>query len=106
MKTHRNELIFNLPARRGFVNITSKVQDCVKESHVKEGLVLVNSMHISPLFSSTTMKAACWKTGNGGSKNSHPRSLTASIATTTAARIPGIGQPMETENRSRPNVFG
>ena len=47
MKTHRHELIFNLPARRGFVNITSKVQDCVRESGVREGLVLVNSMHIS-----------------------------------------------------------
>jgi len=47
MKTYRHELIFTLPARRGFVNITSKVQDCVKESQVKEGLALVNSMHIS-----------------------------------------------------------
>jgi len=47
MKTYRHELIFTLPARRGFVNITSKVQDCVKESRVSEGLVLVNSMHIS-----------------------------------------------------------
>ena len=47
MKSYRHELIFNLPARRGFVNITGKVQDCVTESHVHEGLVLVNSMHIS-----------------------------------------------------------
>ena len=47
MKTHRHELLFNLPTRRGFVNITAKIQDCVKESHVTEGLVLVNSMHIS-----------------------------------------------------------
>ena len=47
MKTYRHELIFTLPARRGFVNITSKVQDCVEESRVQEGLVLVNSMHIS-----------------------------------------------------------
>ena len=47
MKTHRHELVFNLPSRRGFVNITAKVQDCVKESRVQEGLCLVNSMHIS-----------------------------------------------------------
>jgi secondary thiamine-phosphate synthase enzyme len=47
MKSYRHELIFNLPARRGFVNITSKVQDCIAESRVREGLVLVNSMHIS-----------------------------------------------------------
>jgi len=47
MKTFRHELIFNLPSRRGFVNITAKVQECVRESQVQEGLVLVNSMHIS-----------------------------------------------------------
>ncbi|HEV3272436.1 MAG TPA: secondary thiamine-phosphate synthase enzyme YjbQ [Candidatus Methylacidiphilales bacterium] len=47
MKTYRHELVFNLPARRGFVNITSKVAECVRESGVREGLVLVNSMHIS-----------------------------------------------------------
>jgi secondary thiamine-phosphate synthase enzyme len=47
MKSYRHELIFNLPARRGFVNITGKVQDCITESRVQEGLVLVNSMHIS-----------------------------------------------------------
>jgi secondary thiamine-phosphate synthase enzyme len=47
MKTYRHELTFNLPARRGFVNITSKVQDRVEESRVREGLVLANSMHIS-----------------------------------------------------------
>ena len=47
MKTYRHELVFTLPARRGFVNITPKVQDCVRESQVREGLVLVNSMHIS-----------------------------------------------------------
>jgi secondary thiamine-phosphate synthase enzyme len=47
MKSYRHELIFNLPARRGFVNITGKVQECIDESRVREGLVLVNSMHIS-----------------------------------------------------------
>jgi secondary thiamine-phosphate synthase enzyme len=47
MKTYRHELVFTLPARRGFVNITGKIADCVAESKVQEGLVLVNSMHIS-----------------------------------------------------------
>jgi secondary thiamine-phosphate synthase enzyme len=47
MKSFRHELIFNIPTRRAFENITSKVQDCVTQSGVKEGLVLVNSMHIS-----------------------------------------------------------
>src|SRR4030042_1439931 len=47
MKSHREELWFNLPTRRGFVNITEKVEDCVKKSGVQEGLVLINSMHIT-----------------------------------------------------------
>jgi secondary thiamine-phosphate synthase enzyme len=47
MKSYRRELWFNLPTRRGFVNITSQIADCVKMSGVKEGLVLVNAMHIT-----------------------------------------------------------
>ncbi|MGC8803604.1 MAG: YjbQ family protein, partial [Bacteroidales bacterium] len=47
MKSYRKELWFELPTRRGFVNITPEVQKCVAESGVKEGLVLVNAMHIT-----------------------------------------------------------
>ena len=47
MKSHRKELTMNIPARRGFVNITREVQQAVRESGVSEGLVLVNSMHIT-----------------------------------------------------------
>ena len=47
MKSHRKELTLNIPARRGFVNITPEVQQAVHESGVREGLVLVNSMHIT-----------------------------------------------------------
>jgi secondary thiamine-phosphate synthase enzyme len=47
MKSYRKELFFNVPSRRGFVNITPEVERCVKESGVKEGLTLVNSMHIT-----------------------------------------------------------
>src|SRR4030043_1320617 len=47
MKSYREELWFNIPTRRGFVNITEKVEDCIKKSGVKEGLVLVNAMHIT-----------------------------------------------------------
>lgn len=47
MKTHRKELMMNVPTRRAFVNITHEVQSVVDESRVKEGLVLVNSMHIT-----------------------------------------------------------
>ncbi|MEI8198105.1 MAG: secondary thiamine-phosphate synthase enzyme YjbQ [Phycisphaerae bacterium] len=47
MKSHRKELWFNLPRRRGFVNITHEVQQAISESGVQEGLVLCNAMHIS-----------------------------------------------------------
>jgi len=47
MKTYRHELFFHLPTRRGFVNITSQVQEAINASKVREGMVLVNSMHIS-----------------------------------------------------------
>jgi secondary thiamine-phosphate synthase enzyme len=47
MKTYRKELHFNVPSRRGLVNITSTVQQAVQESGIKEGMVLVNAMHIT-----------------------------------------------------------
>jgi len=47
VKSHRKELYFNIPERRGFVNITPEISSCVAESGVYEGLVLVNSMHIT-----------------------------------------------------------
>ncbi|MHB8353071.1 MAG: secondary thiamine-phosphate synthase enzyme YjbQ [Burkholderiales bacterium] len=47
MKNYRKELWFNIPTRRAFVNITSEVEKCLRDSAVKEGLVLVNAMHIS-----------------------------------------------------------
>lgn len=47
MKSYRKELYFNLPVRRGYVNITKEVQACIDESGIKEGLVLVNPMHIT-----------------------------------------------------------
>lgn len=47
MKSYRKELWFELPARRGFVNITDQVNGCLRESSVSEGLVLVNAMHIT-----------------------------------------------------------
>ncbi|MDQ2086473.1 secondary thiamine-phosphate synthase enzyme YjbQ [Herbivorax sp. ANBcel31] len=47
MKSYRKDLYFNVPSRRAYVNITSQVQDCIDESGVKEGLVLVNAMHIT-----------------------------------------------------------
>ncbi len=47
MKSHRQELFFEIPSRRGLVNITSDVQQAIDDSGVAEGLVLVNAMHIT-----------------------------------------------------------
>jgi secondary thiamine-phosphate synthase enzyme len=47
VKSYRQELWFELPARRGFINITPQVQASLRSSGVREGLCLVNAMHIS-----------------------------------------------------------
>jgi secondary thiamine-phosphate synthase enzyme len=47
MKSHRAELWFEIPRRRGFVNITPQVEAALAESGIGEGLCLVNAMHIS-----------------------------------------------------------
>jgi len=47
MKSFRQELWFQLPSRRGFVNITAQVEEALRASAVREGLVLVNAMHIT-----------------------------------------------------------
>ena len=47
MKSYRKELWFNVPNRRGFINITPQVQEALRESGVQEGLCLVNAMHIT-----------------------------------------------------------
>ena len=47
MKSFRKELFFNIPERVGFVNITSQVIEALEESGIKEGLCLVNAMHIT-----------------------------------------------------------
>ena len=47
MKSYRKELFLNIPTRRAFVNITKEVEDSIEKSEVKEGLCLVNAMHIT-----------------------------------------------------------
>jgi secondary thiamine-phosphate synthase enzyme len=47
MKSYRKELWFNTKTRREFINITPQVQQCLSESGITEGLVLVNAMHIT-----------------------------------------------------------
>jgi len=47
MKSHRTELWFEVPSRRGFINITGQVAEALESSGIREGLCLVNAMHIT-----------------------------------------------------------
>ena len=47
MKSFTEKLLFNIPTRRGYINITPQVEEIVRKSGVKEGIVLCNAMHIT-----------------------------------------------------------
>jgi secondary thiamine-phosphate synthase enzyme len=47
MKSYRKELTIHTPTRRAYINITGEVEKCLRESGIKEGLVLVNAMNIT-----------------------------------------------------------
>jgi thiamine phosphate synthase YjbQ (UPF0047 family) len=47
VKSYRKELWFNTQARRAYINITSQVEECLKESGVREGLLLCNTKQTS-----------------------------------------------------------
>ena len=47
MKSFRKELWFKTNQRRQLINITPQVQECLEESGIREGIVLVNAMHIT-----------------------------------------------------------
>lgn len=47
MKSYRKELFYEITTRRAFINITGDVEECLRESGIKEGLCLVNAMHIT-----------------------------------------------------------
>ncbi len=47
MRSYRKELWFEVPARRAFLNITPQVEQCLRESGIREGLCLVNAMHVT-----------------------------------------------------------
>ena len=47
MKHYRKEIWFDVPKRRDFINITTTVQGCLRDSGIREGLLLCNAMHIT-----------------------------------------------------------
>ena len=80
MKSYRKELWFNTPTRVAFINITPQVQECIDESGVKEGLALVNAMHITASVFINDDESAC------GSKNWRRTSPSTNIAITRPAK--------------------
>ncbi len=48
MKSLTEHLWFEVPNRRGYLNVTQTIEELVRKSGVKEGLCLVNAMHITP----------------------------------------------------------
>ena len=59
MKAYRKELWFHSDTRRKFINITPLVEECLRESGIKEGLLLCNAMHITSVSLSMMMSKAC-----------------------------------------------
>ncbi len=51
MKSYRKELWFNLPARRGFMNITPQVEECLRESGIQEGMASLTDTAASAFWS-------------------------------------------------------
>ena len=47
MKSYRKELWFDIPTRRAYLNITPQVEACLRESGIREGMLLCNAMHIT-----------------------------------------------------------
>ncbi len=61
MKSYRKELWFNVPSRRGFINITAQVEDCLRESGIREGIALVNAMHITASYVVHNIRRVMWR---------------------------------------------
>jgi thiamine phosphate synthase YjbQ (UPF0047 family) len=94
MKSYRKELIMNVPARRGFVNITSQVNTCVRESGITEGLVLVNPMHITASVFINDDESGLHRDYEPGWRNWHPMNLSVN----TGIMIPVKIMPMPISN--------
>ena len=87
MKSFRKELWFNTPTRVAFVNITAQVEECIRESGVKEGLALVNAMHITAsVFINDDEAGLHHDYSQSGWKSSRRTSRSSNTATTTPAR--------------------
>ena len=86
MKSYRKELWFNIPSRRAFINITSQVEEALRESGIQEGLVLVNAMHITASVFINDDESGLHNDYDKWLENWHRMSRSASTATTILVR--------------------
>ena len=87
MKHLTEELWFDVPTRRAFINITPQVEESVQQSGVQEGLCLVNAMHITASVFINDDESGLHSDTNAGWRNSRRMSPSSTTATTTPARI-------------------
>ena len=88
MKTYRKELHFHISTRRAIVNITPDVQSAIDESGIKEGLVLVNPMHITASVFINDDERAYIMIMKYGLKSLRPKNPTVNINTTDMKTMP------------------
>lgn len=87
MKSYRKELWFDIPSRRGFVCITPQVRQALEESGIKEGLCLVNAMHITASVFINDNEQGFTGIMKTGWNNWRPMSPLAAIVTIAQVRI-------------------
>jgi hypothetical protein len=88
LKNYRKELWFHISRRLAFVNITPQVETCLRESGIREGLILCNAMHISP-SSSTMTRAVSTMIMNDDWSGSHRTSRSRSTSTNGPGKTTG-----------------
>ena len=88
MKSYRKELHFRLPARRGLVNITPQVEEALRESGIKEGLLLANAMNITASVFINDDESGLHHDYEVWLEKLAPESPTPSTATTAARTTP------------------
>jgi thiamine phosphate synthase YjbQ (UPF0047 family) len=86
MKSYRKEMWFNTATRVAFINITPQVNECLRESGIKEGLALVNAMHITASVFINDDESGLHHDTASGWKSWRPTSLSNNTVTTTPAK--------------------
>jgi len=86
MRSFRKELWFTVPTRRAFINITPQVEDCLRESGIQEGMVLVNAMHITASVFINDDEPGLHHDTRSGLRRLRPTSRFRATSTTAPAR--------------------